>query len=78
MSEQPELLPCPFCCEGVTLEVESEGYFHIACRNDGCPIRPCTSWSTNRDAIIAEWHTRVIKTFGELVAWVRAQKASEE
>jgi hypothetical protein len=61
VSEQPALLPCPFC--GVTPEIQPahrHGFF-VSCENKDCPQQPENTFDAETPEQAAErWNTRPI------------------
>jgi hypothetical protein len=71
MTSEAELLPCPFCCQPMTI---SKGLnSHGRCDTKGCFInRAALGVATDEPAQVAAWNTRATHPVqGEAVAWQR-------
>lgn len=56
-SEEPKLLPCPFCGEVPELKEEPPRYT-VHCTNPGCGVRIETYWCAFPERAVKLWNTR--------------------
>jgi Lar family restriction alleviation protein len=57
MSDDPKLLPCPFCgAEAESRRIGESGIFVVSCSNPECGVRPSTF--ALRAEVVEIWNTR--------------------